>query len=87
MPTGGMLRGIAPEHKGGEAKEHHHCYFFLETKLCDVVCTHVSGIFGPWVPLLGCAGVFDLVGQILHAAISEANVLAKDIRYVVVTVD
>lgn len=35
----GMLRGIAPEHKGG---------------------------------------VFDLVGQILHAAIAETNVLAKD---------
>ena len=34
----------------------------------------------PLDPCLWRAGVFDLVGQILHAAIAETNVLAKDAR-------
>ena len=36
--------------------------------------------FGSFGACLGRAGVFDLVGQILHAAIAETNVLAKDSR-------
>ena len=33
-----------------------------------------------WILPVPGAGVFDLVGQILHAAIAETNVLAKDTR-------
>ena len=38
------------------------------------------GSFDIFDACLGRAGVFDLVGQILHAAIAETNVLAKDSR-------
>jgi len=45
-----------------------------------VVAQIFPGTFGSFDACLGRAGVFDLVGQILHAAIAETNVLAKDSR-------